>query len=96
MYENQTENIILNRMLEKVPNDIDKREGSIIYDASIPAAIEFMLLYATVDYFIKNTFGDTAEREFLILRAKERGLAPYPATYAIVKGECTPNNINIR
>ncbi|WP_302306930.1 baseplate J/gp47 family protein [Megamonas funiformis] len=95
MYENQTENIILNRMLEKVPNDIDKREGSIIYDASIPAAIEFMLLYATVDYFIKNTFGDTAEREFLILRAKERGLAPYPATYAIVKGECTPNNINI-
>lgn len=95
MYENQTENIILNRMLEKVPNDIDKREGSIIYDASMPAAIEFMLLYATVDYFIKNTFGDTAEREFLILRAKERGLAPYPATYAIVKGECTPNNINI-
>lgn len=95
MYENQTENIILNRMLEKVPNDIDKREGSIIYDASMPAAIEFMLLYATIDYFIKNTFGDTAEREFLILRAKERGLAPYPATYAIVKGECTPNNINI-
>lgn len=95
MYENQTENIILNRMLEKVPNDIDKREGSIIYDASMPAAIEFMLLYATVDYFIKNTFGDTAERYFLILLAKDRGLAPYPATYAIVKGECTPNNINI-
>lgn len=95
MYENQTENVILNRMLGNVPSDIDKREGSIIYDASMPAAIEFMLLYATVDYFIKNTFGDTAERRFLILRAKERGLAPYPATYAIVKGECTPNNINI-
>ena len=95
MYENQTENVILNRMLGNVPSDIDKREGSIIYDASMPAAIEFMLLYATVDYFIKNTFGDTAERKFLILRAKERGLAPYPATYAIVKGECTPNNINI-
>lgn len=95
MYENQTENIILNRMLEKVPNDIDKREGSIIYDASMPAAIEFMLLYAAVDYFIKNTFGDTAERYFLILLAKDRGLSPYPATYAIVKGECTPTNINI-
>lgn len=95
MYENQTEDIILNRMLGKVPSDIDKREGSIVYDASMPAAIEYMLLYATVDYFIKNTFGDTAERKFLILRAKERGLAPYPATYAIVKGECTPNNINI-
>ncbi len=95
MYENQTENVILNRMLEKVPSDIDKREGSIIYDSSMPAAIEFMLLYATVDYFIKNTFGDTAERQFLILRAKERGLTPYPASYSTVKGECTPNNINV-
>ena len=95
MYENQTEDIILNRMLEKVPSDIDKREGSIIYDASMPAAIEYMLLYATVDYFIKNTFGDTAERQFLILRAKERGLTPYPASYSTVKGECTPSNVNV-
>lgn len=94
MYENQTEDIILNRMLGKVPSDIDKREGSIIYDASMPAAIEYMLLYATVDYFIKNTFGDTAERQFLILRAKERGLTPYPASYSTVKGECTPSNVN--
>lgn len=77
MYENQDENTILARMLDKVPSDMDKREGSIIYDASMPAAIEFMLLYATIDYFINNTFGDTAEREFLIRRAKERGLTPY-------------------
>ena len=95
MYENQTENVILNRMLDKVPADIDKREGSIIYDSSMPAAIEFMLLYATIDYFLKNTFGDTAERDFLILRAKERGLSPYNATYATVKGKCTPNNVDI-
>lgn len=95
MYENQDENTILARMLDKVPSDMDKREGSIIYDASMPAAIEFMLLYATIDYFINNTFGDTAEREFLIRRAKERGLTPYSASFATVKGECTPADISV-
>lgn len=95
MYENQDENTILARMLDKVPSDMDKREGSIIYDASMPAAIEFMLLYATIDYFINNTFGDTAEREFLIRRAKERGLTPYSASFATVKGECTPADIAV-
>ena len=29
----------LNLMLDNVPNDIDKREGSIIYDAVAPAAM---------------------------------------------------------
>ena len=93
MFESQTETVILNRMLEKVPASMDKREGSIIFDASMPAAIEFMLLYATLDWFLKNTFGDTAEREYLIETAKERGLSPYPATYAEGNGTFTPSDI---
>ena len=31
---------ILADMLARVPNDLDKREGSIIYDALAPAAVE--------------------------------------------------------
>lgn len=96
MYENQTEDEILKRMLASVPSDLDKREGSVIFDSCKPAAIEIMLLYAMADYFLKNTFGDTAERVFLIERAKERGLKPYPATYAKVKVIFTPANINIQ
>lgn len=95
MWEDQTETIILSRMLASVPADIDKREGSIIYDATMPAAIEFMLLYASLDYFLKNTFGDTAEREYLIQIAKERGLSPYDATYAVGKGTFTPADLDI-
>ncbi|UTW69876.1 hypothetical protein KHA80_02945 [Anaerobacillus sp. HL2] len=34
MYEHQTYEAILARMLDKIPDDIDKREGSIIYDAT--------------------------------------------------------------
>lgn len=95
MYENQTDEVILKRMLESVPDSLDQREGSIIFDSCKPAAIEVMLLYAMADYFLKNTFGDTAEREYLIERAKERGLYPYLATYAKCKGTFTPATLDI-
>lgn len=90
MFENQTEQVIEKRMLDAMPKSVDKREGSIAYDATMPAAIEFMLLYSVVDYFLKNTFGDTADHEYLIERAKERGLSPYEATNAVVTLECHP------
>ncbi|WP_432719142.1 baseplate J/gp47 family protein [Pectinatus frisingensis] len=95
MYEDQTESKIFSRMMGSVPDTVDKREGSIIYDACYPTAIEIMLLYAMCDYFFKNTFGDTAERKFLIERAKERGITAYSATYAKVNLSFTPENINI-
>ena len=95
MYEEQTQDVILSRMLAKVSDDLDKREGSIIFDSLAPASIEIMLLYAMCDYFLKNTFGDTAERAFLIERAKERGLSPNPATYATVKAAFTPDTLDI-
>ena len=95
MYEKETQEAILARMLKNVPRDVDKREGSIIFDAAAPASIEFMLLYAELDYFLKNTFGDTAERVYLIQRARERGLKPKGATSAVVKGKFTPPTLNI-
>lgn len=95
MYENQTEQVIFNRMMQSVPDSLDKREGAVIYDSCMPTAIEVMLLYTMADYFLKNTFGDTAEREYLIERAKERGLVPEAATYAKVKGAFTPASLNI-
>lgn len=95
MYENQTEQVIFNRMMQSVPDSLDKREGAVIYDSCMPTAIEVMLLYAMADYFLKNTFGDTAEREYLIERAKERGLVPEAATYAKVKGAFIPASLNI-
>lgn len=95
MYENQTVDIILKRMLENVPSDVDKREGSIVFDSTKPAAIEIMLLYMALSYFLKNTFGDTADREPLIERALERGLKPKEATKAKVKAIFTPTSVEI-
>jgi uncharacterized phage protein gp47/JayE len=95
MYENMTFEVILQRMLDRVSNNLNKREGSIIYDALAPAAVELQLMYIEFDIILKETFGDTASREYLIRRAAERGIIPYAATYAVLKGEFTPTTLNI-
>ncbi len=83
MYEEITYERVLERMLERVSPEIDKREGSIIYDALAPAAAELCQMYIDLDTVMNETFAETASREYLILRAKERGITPYEATKAI-------------
>ncbi len=78
---------ILQRMLERVPNNIDKREGSIIFNALAPAAVELAQMYIEVERILNEGFADTASRKYLIKRAAERGITPEPATAAVVKGE---------
>lgn len=95
MYEDITFEVILQRMLDRVPDNLDKRESSPIYNALAPAAVELQLMYIEFDIILQETFGDTASREYLIRRAAERGIHPYPSTYAILKGEFTPTSINI-
>ena len=95
MYENVTYESILKRMLSKVPSNVDKREGSIIYDALAPAALELQLIYIELDAVMNESFADTASREFLVRRASERGITPEPATKAILKGVFTPVNVDV-
>lgn len=87
MFENMTYENILERLLKSVPSDIDKREGSIIFDALSPVALEIAQMYINTDIVLKNAFADTAERDYLILRAKEIGLTPNEATKAVLKME---------
>ena len=86
MYEEQTYEVILNRLLENCPSGVDKREGSIIYDALAPAAIEMAKLYVALDQFLTDSFANTATRPYLIARAEERGITPKQATKAVVAG----------
>lgn len=95
MYEDQTYDVVLKRMLNRVSNKLDKRPSSPVYDLHSSTAVEFQILYIELEYLIKNSYGDTAAREFLILLAKDRGLTPDPATKAILQGEFTPTNIDV-
>ena len=53
MYESLTFEVLLKRMLDRVSNSLDKREGSIIYDAAAPAANELQNAYINLDIMIK-------------------------------------------
>jgi len=87
LYSDQTYEAILERILSRVRPDFDKREGSIIYDASGPMSVELAQIYIALDYFLECAFVDTAPREWLEKLAIERGLAPEPATAAVGIGE---------
>jgi len=87
MYEDQTYETILDRSLERVATDVDKREGSLIMNAIAPVSAEHANIYILLDGIISNGYADTAIREYLILRCKERGIIPYEATAAVLKGK---------
>lgn len=95
MYENITEEVILQRMMDRVPSSMDKREGSIIHDALAPTAIEHQLLYIDLDTFLREVFSDKASREYLVKRAAERNVIPHPATAAVWKASFTPKALEV-
>lgn len=90
-----TYNEILERMLARVSDKFDKREGAVIFDTHSPTAIELELLYVELNTILAEAYGDSASREYLVKRCKERGITPYEATYAVLKGEFTPTNIDV-
>ena len=85
MFEDMTYENILNDMLSRVPNDVDKREGSIIYDALAPAAFKLAEMYFQLQHFVDLLFADTAVEDFLSRRTAELGIVRRPATKAIRK-----------
>lgn len=74
-------------MLDQVRSGMDKREGSIVYTALAPAAMELAATYIELDTILREMFADTADREYLIRRAAERGVIPKAASYAELKGK---------
>lgn len=87
MYEDKTYESLLAQKLATVSPLVDKREGSIIYDALAPNSLESAMLYVALDSILSESFADTTSREYLILRCAERGIKPTPATAAVGIGE---------
>lgn len=74
----------ISEMLNRVPDSIDKREGSIIYDALAPAAYNMAEMAHKYHEQLLNTYTQTATGEFLDYRAAERGIQRKLATNSIV------------
>ena len=75
-------NDILSRMLAAVPDELDKREGSIIYDALAPAALALAEQYNMLTQLADMFFADTAAGEWLDRVAGNFGLKRKDATKA--------------
>ena len=73
---------ILERLLSKISDDIDKRQGSIIYDALAPAAAELAQCYIALDVFVDQTYLLNAVGENLDNRVSDYGLTRQKSTYA--------------
>lgn len=96
MYEAQTYEVILARMLQKalsINSNLDTREGSLVWYGDAPAAVELQNLYIALETVLNETFADTASRPYLILRAAERGLSPQPASPAVLQMAITPTTL---
>ena len=86
LYENITFENIMDRCLSRVAASIDKREGSVVYDAIAPAAAELAILYIELAYLLDRAFPDTEEGDDLTLKCQERSVFRTPATAAVRKG----------
>lgn len=87
MNEIPTYEEILQRCLDRVPNTLDKRQGSIIYDALAPCCVELAQMYITLASTYDQVFIDTAVGEALDMLVKQNGQERKAATKALRKGE---------
>lgn len=91
-YESQTYETILSRMMgrvsEQYPN-LDTREGSILFNALAPAALELAIMYTELDNVLKESFVNTASREYILIACEQMGMdiSVFEASAGVHKGE---------
>ncbi|NOU65237.1 Baseplate J family protein [Paenibacillus sp. LMG 31461] len=79
----QTEEEIRSRMLNSLPSDLDKSEGSYIWDALAPASIELALAALQSQEVLRRGFAGTTFGPYLDLRCAERGVTRKEAMKAV-------------
>lgn len=82
MYTDRDKDQILSDMLQSAPDDVDKREGSIVCDMLVPPSEEIEMLQQVLKAVSENGFIDTAQMEYVDLRAMEYGEYRKPAERA--------------
>lgn len=73
--------------MSQITNELDKREGSIIFDALAPAMYELANFYLELDKVARESYIQTTHTKYLDMRVAEQGLVRFAATKAIKKGK---------
>lgn len=87
--EQYTYKYLMSLALSFVDDSLDKREGSIIYDALAPACYVLADYYMQLYQVVKNSFAVTATGEWLDQRVKESGITRREATAAVKRADFT-------
>ena len=66
MFEHNTYEALLKSALGRLPANMDKREGSMVFNGVAPSMAELAQLYIGLDFVFKSTYLLTAPREYLI------------------------------
>lgn len=90
MFESYNFDYVMNKMLAQISDKMDKREGSIIWDALAPAALELAYFYTMLDMVVDEGYADSASYYYLVKRAAEKNLFPKESTKAILKLKVVP------
>ncbi|BBI31460.1 baseplate J/gp47 family protein [Cohnella abietis] len=78
----QTEDAIREQMLSLVPSDIDKSEGSFIWDSLSPAAYQLYRASEWAQEILRRGFAMTSFGPYLRMRCEEHGVVPRAAVAA--------------
>jgi len=98
MEDDRSFETILERLLDGARaqfSELDTREGSLIYSALAPAAVELSRLYNALQFALEMSYADTASRAYLVRRAAERGMAPLEATQAVIEAAVLPEDVQV-
>jgi uncharacterized phage protein gp47/JayE len=90
MFEEKTFENILSIMLSHVAEkdrELDVREGSVIYTALAPIALELESVYHELDMVLEETFLETASKEYLVKHGNQIGMTINEATFGHFVGE---------
>lgn len=80
--EEQTEEAVMQRMLSLLPSNLDKSEGSDIWDFLSPSAVELAQAAIWAQEILRRAFASTTFGSYLDLRCEEHGVYRRPATYS--------------
>lgn len=87
MFEDIDFSSILTEMMNTARNDVDKSEGSLLWESLAATAREFEVVYEALQRTINNAFITTADREHLEKHADTYNIYPYSASYAVVQAD---------
>ena len=103
-FSEQTESAILERLLDAIVPEVDKRQGSIAYDLSDPAAQEFAQAYIALDRTLSYAFlNEDMPSDLLTMAASDLGIdrkSPVAAkgevTFTGQIGQFIPKDMQVR